>query len=226
MKSRTMAVALAAIAAAQLLPAAEVTPEQAETAAKAWIARGSQRLDAEFRSSGIANMVTVRNKSNRAVYHAFNLEGGGYVIMAGDTRLAPVVAFSGSGTYVEDEDSPVKALVLDGQEALVDALDASDGGTTPPFESDAMEEFAKAEAEWSRLLGNKPSRFKAAGVMYTSQIDDICVYPLVRTQWGQSDDGTYNIFNYYTPNNYKCGCVATAGAQIMKRWEWPESVGS
>ena len=29
------------------------------------------------------------------------------------------------------------------------------------------------------------------------------------------------VFNYSTPNNYVCGCVATVGAQIMKYWQYP-----
>ena len=45
-------------------------------------------------------------------------------------------------------------------------------------------------------------------------IDDVRVDALVSTHWGQRSDTGYSntgspCFNYYTPNNYPCGCVAT-----------------
>ena len=52
-----------------------------------------------------------------------------------------------------------------------------------------------------------------------SSIPDVRVAPLVKTKWGQGN----SVWNYYTPNNYVCGCVATAAAQIMKYFEWPKT---
>jgi len=49
----------------------------------------------------------------------------------------------------------------------------------------------------------------------------------VQSHWGQSTVsgfwGEYNCYNYYTPNNYVCGCVATAMAQIMRKHCFPIS---
>ena len=52
-------------------------------------------------------------------------------------------------------------------------------------------------------------------------IDDVRVAPLVETSWGQGDSGVRGAYNYYTPSNYVCGCVATAGSQIMRYWRFP-----
>lgn len=41
------------------------------------------------------------------------------------------------------------------------------------------------------------------------------VAPLIKTRWNQDSVGGNYCYNYYTPNHYVCGCVATAGAQIM-----------
>ncbi len=52
-------------------------------------------------------------------------------------------------------------------------------------------------------------------------IDDVRVVPLVETSWGQGEHQVQGAYNYYTPNLYVCGCVATAGAQIMRYWRFP-----
>ena len=50
-----------------------------------------------------------------------------------------------------------------------------------------------------------------------SSINDVRVNTLMETKWGQSGHGE----NQYTPRGYVCGCVATAGAQIMRYWKYP-----
>lgn len=57
-------------------------------------------------------------------------------------------------------------------------------------------------------------------------VSDVRVGPLLATKWSQLKDSIYTnygepCYNYYTPNNYPCGCVATAGAQIMKYHRHP-----
>ena len=59
-------------------------------------------------------------------------------------------------------------------------------------------------------------------------IDDVRVDALVSTHWGQRSDTGYSntgspCFNYYTPNNYPCGCVATPIAQLLWYWRYPKS---
>ena len=59
-----------------------------------------------------------------------------------------------------------------------------------------------------------------------SGLDDVRVEPLVKSRWGQENNSMYinygePCFNYYTPNNYPCGCVATAMAQVMRYHRHP-----
>ena len=48
-------------------------------------------------------------------------------------------------------------------------------------------------------------------------------------KWGQMTDTGYlepqdkPCFNYYTPAQTNCGCVATALAQVMRYWRWPST---
>ena len=96
------AVALAFAAQAAIVPpgqvqAGEVTPEQAVTAAQNWVRSNPRRLGSRFATGKAEEMESVSNMTGRTMFHAMNLEGGGYVITSGDTRLSPIVAFSTTG---------------------------------------------------------------------------------------------------------------------------------
>jgi hypothetical protein len=56
---------------------------------------------------------------------------------------------------------------------------------------------------------------------YVSSVSDVRIAPLVQSKWSQSSAQGYNCYNYYTPNNYVCGCVATAVAQLLRYWQYP-----
>ena len=60
-------------------------------------------------------------------------------------------------------------------------------------------------------------------------IEDVRVDALLSTHWGQRSDTGYTntgspCFNYFTPNNYPCGCVATPLAQLLRYWKYPASI--
>ena len=55
---------------------------------------------------------------------------------------------------------------------------------------------------------------------------DIRVDELIKSKWGQLLDSVWdnygtNCYNYYTPDNLPCGCVATALAQLMRFHRYP-----
>jgi len=97
----------------------------------------------------------------------------------------------------------------------VPPVETESTGTTgvPPVETEN-------ERLWAELLA-EPS---AATLAKVSTPSDIRVNKLVQSTWGQSTVGwSTKVFNYYTPNNYVCGCVATATAQIMRFHQYPTS---
>ena len=62
----------------------------------------------------------------------------------------------------------------------------------------------------------------------SSAPSDLRVASFVQSKWSQntaeSGNGyTHHYYDYYTPNNYPCGCVATAFAQTMRYFEWPKT---
>ena len=63
--------------------------------------------------------------------------------------------------------------------------------------------------------------FGALAEYGVATVSDVRVAPLLRTEWGLGDFGGGRAFNLYTPNNYSCGCCATAYSQIMNYWRKP-----
>lgn len=54
-------------------------------------------------------------------------------------------------------------------------------------------------------------------------VSDLRVAPLLQSAWNQTTEQGNNCYNYYTPNNYYDGCVATALGQLMRFWQYPTS---
>ena len=186
----------------------EVTASRAEAFADAWShvrARRSPRLrHAKARPS----VRTVRNKSDRALFHVANLPEGGFVVMSGDTALRPVVAYSDTGSFEGGEGNPLYDLLMSDMSDRIAAVDAARG----------------LAARW--LSGDKVARIKAMASygedgLPDAQVEDVRVAPIAKAKWTQNTLGGHDAFNLYTPNNYPCGCVATAFLTVMRHWREP-----
>jgi uncharacterized repeat protein (TIGR02543 family) len=213
---------LSAALSASFVFAAEVAPEQAELAAKNWVRRNPATLTAAFASAEPVRVQSARNGSNRALYHVVELDGAGYVVLSGDTELPPVVAFSGSGTLdLSDPGNPLVALLENDLPGRIASLDS----TPAPAKKSAVKKGTAHPyaAEWAELLSEPPPAKKGGATKKSGRtsLSDVRVAPLVKSKWGQGKWNGQDTFNYYTPNHYLCGCVATATAQIMRYWKRP-----
>lgn len=54
-----------------------------------------------------------------------------------------------------------------------------------------------------------------------ASVSDVRIAPLLQSRWSQSTAQGQNCYNRFTPNNYVCGCVATALAQLTRYWQHP-----
>jgi len=138
-------------------------------------------------------------------YYVFDVNesaGGGFVIVAGDDAVRPVLGYSDKGSYDENNLPPNFAWWMD---ELQQQIAYAQTHNLP--QSKAVGD------EWdSYLKGNISSSTSSAG-------------PLIQTQW---DQGTpYNNLCPVAPDGYRCptGCVITAMAQIMKYYNFPEQGG-
>lgn len=214
----SVAAALAAIAAVN---AAEITVEQAGIAAHRWL-QDDAALGCPLGTE--VDCVRTCSPQEDAAFHVVKLKGGGFVVMSSDTTREPVVAFSSGGDLVESDSNPLWVL-LKSDLALRVGEDIGASGKSGLLKATAGgSSGSDNEAKWNRLLG------KSGGLLRASQgvflISDVRVAPLVQSKWNQDDVAGSPCYNYYTPNNYVCGCVATAGAQIMRYFEWPSATTS
>lgn len=140
------------------------------------------------------------NPSDGEPFYVFNAEGNrGFVIVSGDDRTTEIIGYSKTG-HLDMEQMPDNLKWwLDGYVRQMEAL----GTSAKPAE---------------KFMTRGADSWKA-------------VSPLIKTQWNQYEpynlmcpDGNY--VDYYEVGydaNNRCvtGCVATAMAQIMYYWKWP-----
>ena len=124
---------------------------------------------------------TATTASRSDAYYVFNNDAGGFVIIAGDDAVTPVLGYTSTGSF--------------------DAENLPDG----------LKDLLKSyERQIAALGDNYAANQTATRAGFTGE-------KLLKTaEWNQ-----YAPFNKYTPNNYVTGCVATAGAIVMKHHGYP-----
>lgn len=150
--------------------------------------------------------------SDGSGFYSARMSGGGTVFISGDDDFEPVIAFTSVDVDYErlDPGSPLRMLLdRDQRERRVSSA---------------------AGEKWRRLLsagGSVPVYPSLLSVVRFSEglscPGDVRVPALVETQWNQSDAGGSRCYNYYTPGNSVCGCVATAMSQVMRLHRWPDA---
>jgi hypothetical protein len=152
--------------------------------------------DPSLRSSG--------NQGETVYYYVFNVkENDGFVIVSGDDIAIPVLGYSKNGTYDAQHLPPAFSYWM---ECLQKEIGYGIQQHLP--------QNAETKQKWDAYLqGTAPALHYAAGDA-----------PLIETKWNQGAP-----FNNSCPvigGQTLTGCVATAMAQIMKYYEWPEQRGT
>ena len=149
-----------------------------------------------------ARFVNVAAQYGYSEFFIFNNTAGkGYVIMAADDCVTPILGYSYENNFDDGELPPNFKAWLDGYAEQIRAAVAIKAQATAEIRSD-----------WECLRQSKPLPIKS----------EKAVSPLVQTKWNQAP--YYNAQCPYDDNaNVRTvtGCVATAMAQIMKYWSYP-----
>lgn len=228
----TKKIAFAAVGSALAFPllAAEVSGDDAKTAVAGWV-----NLKAAVGEDFAAKPSSVREyqgKDGKGKYYVVELEGGGFVVTSGDTEINPVLAYSKEGTWVDDvKRNPLLAMLP------IDVAVATEAATSAALPTGSGKRLAAGGSSSSTTASANASlwsTFKSAGAANggrrlgayindtTMNNADLRVGKLLTTKWDQSGFK----YNLYTPYKYYCGCVATAGAQLMKFWNWPQNTSA
>ena len=140
--------------------------------------------------------------------YIYNIGDHGFVIIAGNTVLPPVLAWSDQGAFPDMEEAPDNfASWIAHYSEMIDFAVAN--GIQPE---------AKVQRQWEEA---------SQGIFVTRNVTT--VDPLVSTRWNQDC-----YYNEYCPatggwwwggpcGHCYAGCVATAMAQVMKYWDYPET---
>lgn len=195
------------------LEAAPVDKAEALTVVKTWLGVQPRPMGQKMAlQTETATATTYADKEGNPLYHAVSLGNAGYVIVAGDDEIEPVIVFSPTGKYVEDPQSPMTALLRNDLPQRLRAAREIAPANWPA-------EMRQAKAKWAKLRQAASGGMSKASLFWTT---DTRVDPFLSTLWDQVDVNDLACYNYYTPktgdgsaNNYPCGCVATAMAQVM-----------
>ena len=161
------------------------------------------------------NVSGVRRVEGKGIaFYVTRFENGGVTIVPTDTTVRPVIMFSDEADFDEDPENPIWDL-------LVSEFSARQKKAPQPrlMAAPLDAEQAESEAIWAELLSDQGQKLVYAGGV--SSISDVRVGPLVSSRWNQKSVDGYWCYNYYTPDHYPCGCVATAAAQVMRYFEYP-----
>ncbi|NHN25767.1 hypothetical protein FIA58_008780 [Flavobacterium jejuense] len=167
----------------------------------------------------IKSIIEVPDKDKKAAFFIINYEGGGFIILAGDKRSEPVLAFSETNEFdMNSEFFPT---------GLVSWLYASKENIEKIRSKNAKID-SQTEMQWENL--QKGGADVVSYKIIEPEEPDCTPYtiqkgPFLQTTWGQGCG-----YNSQTPSmtcgpcsHAWTGCVATAMAQVMKYHQYPTS---
>jgi len=125
------------------------------------------------------------------------LSPAGFVLLSADDRLSPILGYSFRNTFSGSE--PLASLLV-----------------------------RRIRAEWQAVRDNpalalqNQSGWQTNGTIISlNKANGDSIYYFPTPVWGQGNANGVYVFNYYTPNHWSAGCVATAMAEVLAYYKWP-----
>jgi len=160
------------------------------------------QINVELAYAALENSRTA-NDTDAPLYYVFNInQKDGYVIIAADDDVSPILSYALKGHYTNTNLPPAYIEWMNKYKAEISFV-----------KENQLKADKKIRKEWADLIDVNNA---ASGKSLNE------VAPLLATTWGQgayyNDLCPYNILSF---QNTLTGCVATAMAQIMKKWNYP-----
>ncbi len=161
----------------------------------------SVNLDLVYKSSLSSSNATAKTQPT-TFFYVFNDGTNGFVIVAGDDNVTPILGYSDEGTFDPNNMNKSVQKWLEGYKNEIRyTIDNNISATQ------------EIQEEWTNYInGSNQSASRAAA----------SVNPLISTKWNQApnENGLCPYDNTYNQRTVT-GCPATAMAQIMKYWNYP-----
>ena len=162
-------------------------------------------VNTEIKSAQADLVYTADIDEGQACFYVFAVQPKGFVIVSADDRAKPILGYSTESAFSSED-------VAEGLESFFTNYRAGFSQMMAANE----ERTADAERDWNRLA--------ATGRIDNSKITRE-VAPLLTSIWNQS--ALYNdlcpVDSLGSNNHVYAGCVATAMAQIINFWQWPQN---
>jgi hypothetical protein len=160
----------------------------------------------------VAVSETFEIKDNgETVFYAFNMANNGFIMVAADDIVRPILGYSFESSYSDQNMPPQLTGLINNYKKQI----TTDVATQLPSTS-------KIDAEWAKL--NKPSN-EFTAVQKTLTSPDTLLGPLTTSLWDQGC--CYNALCPYDVaakdwcSHCVTGCTATAIAQVLYYWRYP-----
>ena len=215
------------------------TADDAEKVVAGWLKADPQPLNMTL-GKQVTSVETFTNDEGEPVYHIVDLHPSGFVIVAADDQVEPIIAFANDGAYDPTVGSPLGALATHDVNGRIAAVRYP----KIPWVAIPQTVDKRAKKKWDGLIGLAKASDDDIQLMDMPAISDghpsdLRVAPLLKSLWGQEccygpEGELLACYNYYMPNfagwsvegdakNYPCGCVATTMAQLMHFHRHPEA---
>jgi len=170
-----------------------VNSDDAKEIATQWLT--ANPLPFEYNLADVIGDIETVTDDGDALFYIVNLIPEGYLVIPENDRFGNVVAFSDNGYFTYSNENPLFTIL---KNDIVYLQQTAEMIPVP----------AKESVPQSLILG-------------AGSVTDLRVSPFVESRWNQSDVTGMPCYNYYTPNNYVTGCVATVMAQVMRYHQHP-----
>lgn len=189
--------------------AGDVTKESIPAIAKNWISNYHYLLQPPIEYGEISvkdEIIEIKDIDGRnTLAFIAQLIPHGFIIFTNDTRLKPVVGYSTERNV--DLSNPEYNFLLDFiRQDIPLRLKAVNSNSAP------LSLVQQNESDWDNLINGESQEPE-------NPLD--IIGPFVLSDWGQGYVSGSPVFNYYTPNQWPAGCVATVIAQILNYYKWP-----
>ena len=146
--------------------------------------------------------------SGQTTMYVFDVnQGNGFIIVSGDDAVTPVLAYSTENIFPAQITNNEVAYWMNGYNEQISYVITNQLSATP-----------EVAAAWNYLLNNHAQEGNTAA-------KPTGISPMLTTTWDQMNpywSGSL-LYNNLCPPGTPTGCVATAMAQIMNYWQYPES---
>ena len=198
MKKTLLIIAILAFSMGQLF-AGPVDAQRAQQIGNSFLSAKALRSDIQL------SLVYTSATRDAVDYYAFNVDGGnGFVIIAGDDIVKPILAYSTTGSFDVNNLSDGFSFTLNGFCEEIQYVREHNIKAT-----------ADIDAEWESV--------SKTGVINQVRSNRVVVGPLLQSTWHQNFP--YNSQCPEDPDgnggHVYAGCVATAMGQVMKFWDYP-----